>query len=87
MLLKHRRILTASAERKFRRELERREQARSTVETYARSIRQLRKFLAGKPLTHERAVAWKRELESRHKPRTVNVKIAALNRFCAYSQG
>ena len=66
----------------FARYMEEEERAAATVKMYARNVRELMAWLAGREVTKELAVAWKERLMGQgHAPATVNAKLAAANAF------
>ena len=77
-----RRILTAEALSRFRRELVRREKSPATVEKYLASVRAFAGW-AGGAVTPEKASGWKQALCASREPSTVNCAVAALNALFA----
>ncbi|MDR1617264.1 MAG: site-specific integrase, partial [Syntrophomonadaceae bacterium] len=64
--------------------LAREERAAATMEKYARGLRAFKRWLDGRPLTKEKAVAYKRQMGENRSPASVNTLIAALNGFFAF---
>lgn len=60
------------------------ERSESTQRQYQRDIRCFLSYLGKESLTKEAAVSYKKELEQKHEPATVNVKLSALNSFFAF---
>lgn len=60
------------------------ERSRSTVRQYGREAVYFLVWLGEKPLDKEQTVAYKRKLEQKCKPATVNVKLSALNNFFSF---
>ncbi len=60
------------------------EWAESTIEKYLRAVRNLSAWLDGKDITKDRLLEWKEYLSaSGYAPRTVNARLAAVNKFLA----
>lgn len=60
------------------------EKSSSTRKQYERNIRNFLNFSEGKELSKELVIAYKTELQTRYRPATVNVILAALNGFFEY---
>lgn len=60
------------------------EKSRSTRDQYERNIHNFLNFSEGKELTKELIITYKAELQTRYRPSTVNVILAALNGFFEY---
>ncbi len=74
------RILTVERLRDFADTLGREEKSRATCEKYLRDVRCLMVFAAGRPVTKELAVAWKKHLvEQGYAVRSVNSMLASVN--------
>lgn len=68
----------------FIRFLSEEEKAKATMEKYRRDAERFCRYAAGKPLSKELVVAYKRALCERYAPRSVNSMLAAVNRFLAF---
>ena len=72
--------------RDFQRHLLKAERSPGTVEKYLRDVRAFSTWLAGRPVTHERAAEWKEHLlQSGYAPATINSMLSALNRFFQFA--
>lgn len=80
------RIITSETVLDFARSLQNAERAEGTISKYVRIVLRLMKWLSGRPLTKETAVAWKKHLMEKHyKPATVNGMISASNAFFKFA--
>jgi site-specific recombinase XerD len=64
--------------------LAREERAAATVEKYARDLRAFKHWLNGRPVTKEKAIAYKQRMSETPAPASVNAAVAALNGFFAF---
>lgn len=64
--------------------LRQQERAESTVRKYLHDLRDLEQYADGKPLTRERVLAWKEELQRDKRASTVNSMLAAANGFFTF---
>lgn len=71
--------------RAFARQLAREEKSAATIEKYLRDVRALRGFAAGRPVSKELAVAYKRALvDAGYAARSINSMLASVNRFFGF---
>lgn len=71
----------------FQAYLVREEKGEATVEKYIRATREFLVFAGETPVTKELAIAWKELLVKNCAPRTVNGKLAGLNRLLQFWGG
>ncbi len=61
------------------------EKSGKTIEKYLRDVRHFARYLAGEPVTKERAIAYKQHLtEQGYAPRSINSMLASLNSFLTF---
>ena len=66
-------------------ELRRKEYSAGTVEQYLRSLRRVRSFLGGRPVTDSALREWKAQITAAYSARTVNCMIAAVNSWLDFA--
>lgn len=59
--------------------------AANTLACYLRALRDYAEYNDGKEPDGESVAAWKKQLCERCKPQTVNLKLAAISRYCEYA--
>lgn len=82
--MKAEQITTAQIEA-FRKEMKEKEKADATIEKYFREIELLSHFLRGRKITKELLIEYREKLQEKHKTRTVNVKLSAVNAFLDFT--
>ena len=61
------------------------EKSSRTIEKYLRDVQHFARYLAGEPVTKERAIAYKQHLtEQGYAPRSINSMLASLNSFLTF---
>ncbi len=83
-------ILTGDLIDRWYASLEEKERARGTCRQYLRTIKLLKKWLDGRPVTRERLIEWKAALSEKYAAASVNTHLAAANsllRFLAEEGG
>lgn len=71
--------------RKFKEQLYYNEKSTATIQKYVASIEKFTEYLNGEELTKERLLEYRKWMEQRYSPQTVNVEISAINawlKFC-----
>lgn len=70
----------------YKKELEKRELAKSTITKYTKDIRDFLEYLGDREVTQELFIAYKGDLLEKHKVSTVNTKITIINSYLAYKK-
>lgn len=70
----------------YKKELEKRELAKSTITKYERDIKDFLEYLGDREVTQELFIAYKKELIKKYKINTVNTKITIINSYLAYEE-
>lgn len=74
-------VLTKEDMEKFKEHLKNEEREKATIEKYIRELYAFHMWVEHRPVTKEVVVGWKKKLQERYAPVTVNGKISALNHF------
>ncbi len=61
------------------------EKSKATIEKYVREVQQLFIFLCGREITKQRILEYRELLQQRHKARTVNGKLSAINAYLDFA--
>ena len=61
------------------------EKAKLTIQKYISEIENLKEFLQGQPIGKSRLLEYRGQLQERHKARTVNAKLSAVNAYLVFS--
>lgn len=70
--------------RRYLKHLEMQERSRATIRQYERDIRQMLSFICNDCFSKEDVIFYKKDLQSRYMPSSVNTKLAAVNGFLEY---
>ena len=81
MIFNRRKFATQKNMDRYKKYLQNKELAKSTIEKYMRIIQILAAFLGGKPITKEAAIEWKKNMKKTHAPTSVNFMIVVANGF------
>lgn len=74
-------IITKTLTDGFYRKLVSEEKSRATAEKYVRDTKVFSAFVHGGELTKETVIAYKKHLQKKYAPRSVNSMLASLNSF------
>lgn len=71
--------------KEYKKELENRELAKSTITKYLKDVSDFLKYVGDEELTQEKLISYKKELIDKHKVNTVNTKITIINNYLAFN--
>ena len=78
-------IITRAMIKEFQDYLWEHEKAKLTIQKYISEIENLKEFLQGQPIEKSRLLEYRGQLQERHKARTVNAKLSAVNAYLVFS--